>query len=122
MQKQGGIVAWAVDDTGQVKKGTHSVGVATILWTGGQTGELSGSGEFVRKHGSSESAHRLASLLTGSVDSGQEAEKSYTGAVGNLFSHQAGDCTGTNSQSRAARDPHRSGARRCWLWQRHGVP
>jgi SRSO17 transposase len=27
MQKQGGIVAWIVDDTGLVKKGTHSVGV-----------------------------------------------------------------------------------------------
>jgi SRSO17 transposase len=27
MQKQGGIVAWVVDDTGLVKKGTHSVGV-----------------------------------------------------------------------------------------------
>ena len=45
------------------------------MWTGGQAGELSGSGEFVRKHGSSESTHRLASLLTGSVDSGQAAEK-----------------------------------------------
>jgi hypothetical protein len=28
MQKQGGMVAWVVDDTGVVKKGTHSVGVA----------------------------------------------------------------------------------------------
>src|SRR6202040_4118217 len=27
MQKQGGMVAWVVDDTGVVKKGTHSVGV-----------------------------------------------------------------------------------------------
>src|SRR5262247_4701143 len=27
MQKQGPIVAWVVDDTGLVKKGTHSVGV-----------------------------------------------------------------------------------------------
>src|SRR5437667_11193780 len=27
MQKQGSIVAWVVDDTGMVKKGTHSVGV-----------------------------------------------------------------------------------------------
>jgi SRSO17 transposase len=27
MQKQGAIVAWVVDDTGLVKKGTHSVGV-----------------------------------------------------------------------------------------------
>jgi SRSO17 transposase len=27
MQKQGRIVAWVVDDTGLVKKGTHSVGV-----------------------------------------------------------------------------------------------
>ena len=28
MQKQGPVVAWVVDDTGFVKKGTHSVGVA----------------------------------------------------------------------------------------------
>ena len=27
MQKQGPVVAWVVDDTGFVKKGTHSVGV-----------------------------------------------------------------------------------------------
>jgi SRSO17 transposase len=27
MQKQGAVVAWVVDDTGFVKKGTHSVGV-----------------------------------------------------------------------------------------------
>jgi SRSO17 transposase len=34
MQKQGPIEAWIIDDTGFVKKGTHSVGVTPIAITG----------------------------------------------------------------------------------------
>src|SRR6202047_3143041 len=37
MQKRGPIEAWVVDDTGLVKKGTHSVGVTRQYW--GQVGK-----------------------------------------------------------------------------------
>ena len=61
MQKNGPVTAWIVDETGFVKKGTHSVGSgAAVLRPGGKAGELSGGGEFIGGYGDRESADCLA--------------------------------------------------------------
>ena len=80
MQKQGSIVAWVVDDTGMVKKGTYSVGVTRQYC--GQVGKQENCRVAVSLSISTaeiEPADCLASLLTGSVDAGQAAEKSRRG-------------------------------------------
>ena len=70
MQTQGAIEAWIVDDTGFLKKGTHSVGVTSVLRAGGQARELPGSGESVPQHCGGQPADRLAPLSTGGVGEG----------------------------------------------------
>ena len=69
----------------------------------------------------SESARRLASLLTRSMDPGQEAANRHGHTAGNPFSKQAGNCLATDSQPPGARDPRGSHFGRRCLWQRHEV-
>ncbi len=74
MQEQGPVEAWVVDDTGFVKKGTHSVGVTRQYC--GQVGKQENCRVAVSLSVStarSKSADGLASLLAGSVGAGQEA-------------------------------------------------
>jgi SRSO17 transposase len=70
MQRQGAIEAWIVDDTGLVKKGTHSVGVTRQYC--GQVGKQENCRVAVSlsEHPGGKFADCLASLLTRSVGSG----------------------------------------------------
>src|SRR6202167_4232566 len=56
METQGRIEAWIVDDTGFVKKGVHSVGVAR------QDRQLPGRGDAVDRQSSGQSADRVSAV------------------------------------------------------------
>jgi hypothetical protein len=59
------IQAWIVDDTGFLKKGSHSVGRCSpaVLWPVGQAGQLPGGSESVGGHPSGQLAGGLPIVL-----------------------------------------------------------
>ena len=60
MQRIGPVTAWVVDETGFVKKGSHSVGVARQYCGQVEKGELPGGGEFVDRQRNRQPADCLA--------------------------------------------------------------
>jgi hypothetical protein len=122
MQKQGAIAAWVVDDTGFVKKGTHSVGVSRQYC--GQVGKQENCRVAVSLSISTAEASlpvAWATLPAGSLDRGQETQSIHGHTARNPFSNQAGNRFATSARRCGSRNTESSGAGRCRLWQRHQV-
>jgi FOG: Transposase len=117
MKQNGPVVAWIVDDTGLVKKGTHSVGVARQYC--GQVGKqencrVAVSLSVSTYHASLPIAWRL--YLPESWASDQERRKETGIPEGDPFSNQARDCAGTDSPGGGAGSRHGARAGGCRLW------
>ena len=123
MQKQGPIEAWIVDDTGFVKKGTHSVGVTRQYC--GQVGKQENCRVAVSLSISTAEASLPIAwrLYLPELWTEDKKRRKATGIPrGNQFSNQAGNCLATNSHRPGPRDPRGSGSDRRRVWERHGIP
>src|SRR5271170_3656326 len=102
METQGRIEAWIVDDTGFVKKGVHSVGVAR------QYRQLPGRGDAVDRQPSGESADRVSAVSTRGL--GQRRGAALEGSRPRR--REVPDQTGDRAETDQGRAHGRRGARR----------
>ncbi len=122
MTEQGPVVAWVVDDTGFVKKGTHSVGVARQYC--GQVGKQENCRVAVSLSVSTATASLPVAwrlYLPESWAQGPRAAGDGGGAGGNLFRHQTDPRSRADSRSAGRGNPHGAGTGGCGIWKRYPV-
>ncbi len=122
LEKKGPIMAWIVDDTGFVKKGTHSVGVTRQYC--GQVGKQENCRVAVSLSVSTERASLPVAwrLYLPEVWAKDGTRRKETGVPAEIrFQTKAGDCAGTNPSGGEARDSSRSRTDRRRLRNRYPV-
>ena len=118
MEQNGPVIAWIVDDTGFLKKGTHSVGVARQYC--GQIGkqdncQIAVSLSIATEHASLPIAWRLYLPETWAED--EERRKAGWSSERDSVSNQAGDRPRTDSESSRGWSSDGTRISRCCLWR-----
>jgi SRSO17 transposase len=119
MEHDGPVIAWIVDDTGFLKKGTHSVGVARQYC--GQVGkqdncQVAVSLSITTEHASLPIAWRLYLPETWAED---EERRKAAGVPKEIsFQSKMGDRPRTDSESSKGWTCDCTRISRCWLWRR----
>ncbi len=111
------VVAWVVDDTGFVKKGTHSVGVARQY--SGQVGKQENCRVAVSLSISTpprQSSHRVAFVFAGELGQRPGKTKASRHSGGDWVSNRTGDRARTGSPGGRARSTPCPGVSGLRLW------